>query len=445
MKKLITVLLFYCVGALAQAPPTAVAISNAKIVTISGATITKGTVVVRDGLIEAVGDNITPPADALIIDGAGLTVYPGLIDALSTVGIPATATPTRGGRGAGAAATTAAAPPAPHSNGPEDRPMTTSWIKAADEIQPADHRIEIARNDGFTTAVVFPTVGIFAGQGSIIDLAGVKTENMVLVPAVGQYISMRTNTNGFPSALMGVISYVRQTYMDAAYYKLSKEVYANDPRGMKRPEYNRALEGVLESKRILLPAERLVEMDRMLRFAAELKQPVILYGLHEGYRAADLLKKNDAVVLVSLKWPEKPRDTDPDDEDSLRVLEERKKAPSTPAVLQKAGVKFAFYTDGVEAPRDLQRAVKAAIDQGLSREEAVRAFTLSPAEIYGVADRLGSIEKGKIANLLVTRGELFDERTKVEMVFVDGVKHVPAPEPAGRGTATETAGDRGNQ
>ena len=444
MKKLITSLLFCCLGALAQAPPTAVAISNAKIVTISGVTIAKGTVVVRDGLIEAVGDNITPPADALIIDGAGLTVYPGLIDGLSTVGIPAAATPTRGGRGAGAAATTAAAP-VPHSNGPEDRPMTTSWIKAADEIQPTDHRIETVRNDGFTTAVVFPTVGIFAGQGSIIDLAGAKTENMVLVPAIGQYIAMRTNPNGFPDALMGVISYVRQTYMDAGYYKLSKEVYANDPRGMKRPEYNRALEGVLESKRILLPAERLVEMDRMLRFAAELKQPVILYGLHEGYRAADLLKKNNAVVLVSLKWPQKPRDTDPEEEDSLRILEERKKAPSTPAVLQKAGIKFAFYTDGVETPRDLQRAVKAAIDQGLSREEAVRAFTLSPAEIYGVADRLGSIEKGKIANLLVTRGELFDERTKVEMVFVDGVKHVPAPEPAGRGAATETAGDGGNQ
>jgi imidazolonepropionase-like amidohydrolase len=188
-------------------------------------------------------------------------------------------------------------------------------------------------------------------------------------------------------------------------------------------------------------------MDRMLRFAAELKQPVILYGLREGYRGADLLKKSNATVLVSLKWPEKPRDTDPDDVDILRTLEERAKAPSTPAVLKKAGIKFAFYTDGVDQPGEFQRAVKAAIDKGLSREDAVRAFTLSTAEIYGVADRLGSIEKGKIANLVVTRGEIFDDRTKVEMVFVDGVKHMPTPtpEPTGRGTPTENAIARGDR
>src|SRR5206468_817521 len=135
------------------------------------------------------------------------------------------------------------------------------------------------------------------------------------------------------------------------------------PRGIQRPEYDRALEGVLESRRILLPANRAVEMDRMLRFAAELKQPAVLYGMREGYRAAEVLKKGEVPVLISLKWPEKPR----------------------------------------------------------------------------VADRIGSIEKGKIANLVVTRGELFDDRTRVEMTFIDGVKFTPAPEaerPAGQRPAT---------
>ena len=102
-------------------------------------------------------------------------------------------------------------------------------------------------------------------------------------------------------------------------------------------------------------------------------------------------------------------------------------------------MKFAFYSDGLDQTRDLQRAVKKAIDGGLSREDAVRALTLSPAEIYGVADRIGSLEKGKIANLVITRGELFEDRTRVEMVFVDGVRHTP--EPAGRGgTPTENPG-----
>jgi imidazolonepropionase-like amidohydrolase len=150
-----------------------------------------------------------------------------------------------------------------------------------------------------------------------------------------------------------------------------------------------------------------------------------------------------------MKWPEKPRDADPDDVDSMRTLEMRDKAATAPSVLAKAGVKFALYSDGIEAARDLQRAVKKAIDAGLSREDALRALTLSPAEIYGVADRVGSIEKGKIGNLVVTRGEIFDDRTKVEMILVDGRKYTPAPEPAGFGgrgaTATDDPGNAGGQ
>ena len=164
---------------------------------------------------------------------------------------------------------------------------------------------------------------------------------------------------------------------------------------MKRQDYDRALEGVIESKRILLPAQREVEMDRMLRFGAELKQPTVLYGMREGYRAAAVLKKGGDPVLVSLKWAEKARDADPDEEDTYRTLENREKGPTTPQVLKQAGVKFAFYTDGIDAPRDIQRAVKKAIDGGLSREDAVRALTLSPAEIYGISDRLGSLEKAR--------------------------------------------------
>jgi imidazolonepropionase-like amidohydrolase len=427
IKNLLVALILAGAFAAAQPEPTAVVIRNAKIVTVSGAAINKGTVVIRAGLIESVGENITPPPDALAIDGEGLTVYPGFIDALSTWGIPAPAS----GRGG------ATTPPEPHPWGPEDRPQTTSWIKAADVIQADDRRFEAARSAGFTTAAVFPTRGIFGGQGSLVNLAGQKSADMVLVSSLGQYIAMHPSTGGggFPGALMGVISYVRQIYLDADHYKAVKAAYDRDPRGMKRPDYDRALEGVIESKRILLPANRWVEIERMVRFGEELKQPTILYGMREGYdaRAIDHLKGKHTPVLVSLKWPEAQRDAIPDDVDSLRVLEDRVKAPTAPAMLNQAGITFAFYSDGIDQTRDLARAVKKAIDKGLSREAAVRALTLSTAEIYGVADRLGSIEKGKIANLVVTRGEIFDDRTKVEMVFIDGVKHTPAPQPAGRG------------
>ncbi len=442
MKNLVTALLIFC-GSAWAADNAAIAIRNAKIVTVSGSVINKGTVVVRNGLIEDVGENVAIPADAMVIDGEGMTVYPGLVDALSTWGMPgAAASGARGGRGAATPAATAA-PAAPPARGPEDRPSTTSWIKAADEIQAGDKRIETARSAGFTTAAVWPTRGFFAGQGSLVDLlSGEKSSEMVLVPSLGQYISLTRAGGGFgggfPSSLMGAIAYVRQIYLDADHYQLVKDAYAKNPRGMQRPEYDRALEGVIESKRILLPANRWVEVDRMIHFAAELKHPAIYYGLREGFedRSVKYLKDANATVLVSLRWPEKARDQDPEAEDPYRQMVIREKAPTTPAVLKKNGIKFALYSDGLDTPRDLQRAVKKAIDNGLSREDALRALTLSPAEIYGVQDRLGSIEKGKIANLVVTKGEIFDDRTKIQFVLVDGNKYTPVPEaPAGRGGA----------
>jgi hypothetical protein len=469
MKKLLlSAFLVLCASAVGEVPST-VAIRNAKIVTVSGPVIAKGTVIVRGGLIDAVGENVPIPADAWVVDGEGMTVYPGLIDGLSTVGIagaaPAAAAAGggRAGRGTTATPATTAAPAAPseRSWGPEDRPQTTSWLLAADEISAGDRRVETVRGAGITTAVTFPTRGIFGGQGSIIDLvSGEKAAEMVLVPAAGQYIALGRaggygggggGGGGFPSSLMGIISYIRQIYLDADHYRLAKEAYAKDPRGMERPQYDRALEGVLASKRILLPANRVVEIDRMLRFGAELKQPMILYGARDAYdpQAVDLLKKANATVLLSLKWPTAPaRSADAEDSDTLRVLEERDKAATAPAALQRAGVKFALYSDGVDAPRDFQRAVKKAIDNGLSREDALRALTLSPAEIYGVADRVGSIEKGKIANLVLTKGDIFENSTTVVMVFVDGKKYTPAETaaPGGRGgAATDDPGPGGNR
>jgi imidazolonepropionase-like amidohydrolase len=470
MKKLLfSAFLALCVSASAEvlAP---VAIRNAKIVTVSGPVIAKGTVVVRNGLIEAVGENVQVPPDAWVVDGEGMTVYPGLIDGLSTVGTGAPSTAAAaggggrgGGRGNAAPATTPAAQPAQaapaaRSWGPEDRPQTTSWLLAADELQPGDRRVDTVRGSGFTTTVTFPERGIFSGQGSIINLvSGEKPAEMVLVPEAGQYIAFGRGGfgggggGGFPSSLMGIISYVRQIYLDADHYQKVKDAYAKDPRGMQRPEYDRALEGVLASKRILLPANRLTEIDRMLRFGAELKQPMILYGVRDAYmpEAATLLKKANATVLLSLRWPTAPvRTPDSEDNESLRTLEQRDKAATAPSVLQKAGVKYALYSDGVDTPRDFQRAVKKAIDAGLSREDALRALTLSPAEIYGVADRVGSIEKGKIANLVLTKGEIFDDRTTVVMVFVDGKKYTPAETaaPGGRGAAaTDDPGPGGNR
>jgi imidazolonepropionase-like amidohydrolase len=160
-----------------------------------------------------------------------------------------------------------------------------------------------------------------------------------------------------------------------------------------------------------------------------------LYGGHESYRATDVLKSSGLPLLVSLKWPERNRDADPEEPEPLRTLELRDKAPVVPSILTKAEVPFAFYSDGIADPRDVLKAVRRAIDAGLPLEAAVRAMTLAPAQIYGVSERLGSIDKGKIANLIVTRGDLFDEKTRLEYVFVDGVKFQPPAEAPAPGEA----------
>jgi hypothetical protein len=430
----------------------AYALRDAKIVRVSGPVIEHGTVVVRDGLIEAVGENLTPPADAWVIDCKGLTVYPGLMDALSTWGLtntpPPAATGTGGGRGGRGAAVTATPAPtvnpavlaaanAPPSRGPEDRPSNAAYLKAADQLFPNDRAIETARNGGFTSAVTFPTGNIFSGQGTVIDLAGDRAGDMVIADAVGQLVTVpgggRGGGRGYPGSLMGVFAYIRQIYLDSEHYKLARSIYEKHPQGLARPAYDRTLEGVLSSPRVLLPATRDVEIERMLAFAKEMKLNAVIYGGHEAWRSADSLKKSGVPVLLSLKYPEKAADADPTAEESLRVLELRDKAPTAAGALAKAGVRFAFYSDGVGTPRDLMRAVKKAVDAGLPADAALRAMTLTPAEIYGVSDRLGSIDKGKIANLVIADGDLFADRTHVKYVFVDGGKYEPLPEePAGR-------------
>jgi imidazolonepropionase-like amidohydrolase len=434
----LTLLLLAVAGLATADPPSRVAIRGARVYTVSGPVLEKATVLIEDGLIEAVGENVPIPAGVTVIDGTGLNVYPGLIDALSTWGIAelaAPATPAGGSRGGAQPAPATPAPsttptqPQPRVRGPEDRPNTFTWVKAADLVKPSDRRLETARSAGFTTAVTFPRQGILAGHGAVINLAGENGGDMVIDPSVGLYTTLTTGGfASFPGSLMGAMAYLRQLWIDAAYYRAAKEAYAKDPVAIARPAYDRALEGLLETHRLLIPATSRVQIERMLRFGAEFKMPFVLYGGHEAFRTADDLKKARVPVILNVKWPAKERESDPEEVPSLRTLQLRDKAPTTPVVLAAAGVPFAFSSEGLDTPKDILKALKKSINVGLKPADAIRALTLSAAEIYGVASRLGSVDKGKIANLTVVKGDLFDEKSKIEMVFIDGKKYLPAPE-----------------
>ncbi len=406
--------------------PRYFAIKNAKIVPVSGPVIESGTVVVANGLIKAVGADVAIPPEAWVMDGKGLTVYPGLMDAMSELGQAAAQGPTQSAAAGGGQRGRPA--PAEISHGPEDRPGTTPWVVAANEISSEDKRVESWRDGGFTTALAVPKGGMFSGQGSVINLAGERAGDMVVRTPATLDLSFVPSGGffSFPGSLMGSIAYVRQVFLDAAWYEQAQGIYSAHPGGLERPKYDRAAVAVGHALRdkelVLVPANSQIQILRALRLVKEWNLAAALYGGQQSYAVADAIAASKLPVLVSLKWPERPKDADPDAEQDLRELRFRDRAPGSPAALEKAGVKFAFYSGGLASPKEMLKNAKKAIDAGLAPDAALRAFTLSAAEIYGVSDRLGSIAPGKIANLVVTDGDLFNEKTKVKFVFVDGEK-----------------------
>jgi imidazolonepropionase-like amidohydrolase len=411
------------------------AIQGARIVTVSGRTIDNGTVVVRDGVITAVGRNLEVPAGAWVIDGEGKTVYPGLIDAMTTLGhgtAPVARPRFFGGGGD--------VDESKHSWGPEDRPGTTSWQSAAEDIDAADERFELWRNAGFTTVMSTLGTGLVTGQAAIFDLnAFDHPREMVVATPVGMRLNLFDGSHtGYPGSLMGSFAYFKQLYLDAQHYDAVWNAYDANPRGKSRPEWDVALEPIRrqlsEGWPLLFPAQNRVEIGRALNTSAVMGVKPIVYGVQGAWDAGDLLAGAGVSALVNLDWPKPAKDGDPEAEPALSQLRLWDRAATTPSELAKAGVRFAFYSGAMKDASGMIEAAGEAVERGLSEEDAIRALTLSAAEIFGVDDRLGSIEEGKIANLVVTSGGLFDEDTRVETVFVDGGKFdVPEETASGRG------------
>lgn len=402
------------------------AVTGARIVTVSDGVIENGTVVVDDGVIRAVGAGVSAPAGAWVIDASGKTVYPGLFDALTTLG-HGSEPAQRGGFGFGGGGG-GQPDPANHSWGPEDRPGTSTWLTAADDMDPEDDRFHSWRDAGFTTVVTTRHEGLVPGQAAVLNLRSyVRPREMVVATPVAMRVNLQDRSRtftGYPGSSMGVFAYLKQLYYDAQHYGDAWSDYEADPRGKRRPEWDLALEPVRlqfdEGWPALFPATSRSDVGRAMETTREMGVRPIVYGAHGTYAAADLLAATGTPALVDLDWPAPPADGDPEATPTLEQLRLFDRAPTTPAALAEAGVPFAFYTGGLDGPSEALTAVRRAVAQGLSEDDAIRALTLSPAEIFGVADRLGSVEEGKIANLVLASGSLLDEDVRIETVFVDG-------------------------
>ncbi len=427
------------------------AITNARIVTVSGPVIERGTVVVRDGLISAVGASIKVPADARIIDGTGLIVYPGLIDAYTSLGISAPPAPAQGMARPGAvvgipirvASTDPAAINAPNSTQP---PGLQPEISAADILRPGGDQIEAARSAGITSALTIPREGIFIGQSAFINLSGDTPQQLIVRAPVAMHVGFTAlRTGGYPQSLLGVFSALRQILLDTNRYREANAVYERNPRGLRRPEQDKSLAALIPVLKgdmpVVMYANTEREIIRALDLAREFNLRLMIAGGSESWKVANRLRAQNVPVLLSLNFPKRISAQVPEaDPDPLRVLRERVDAPKTAVRLASAGVRFAFQSGQMTNISEFLPNALKAIDNGLARDEALRALTIRPAEFFGVADRLGSIEAGKIANLIVTRGDIFNKDTRITQVFIDGrpIELRPAT-PAGTGANTGIA------
>lgn len=421
---------------LVQAPvarlegPNVYAIRGAQIVTGTGRTLSRGTVVFRDGLITDVGDNAKIPADARVIDGTGLIVYPGLIDGFTSLALPAPARPAGGGPG-GVAVVVAQQAAQPSQS------LGDPTILAADLVRPDGAGLEDARNAGLTAALTSPRQGIFAGQSALINLAGADASKLVLRTPVALTVQF-TTTSGFlgefPNSLMGTVSFIRQSFYDAQHYRDELDRFNRVKRGVPRPEYDRKLAALQPALRGSLPvlfiANSEGDIRRALMISDEFKLKPIIAGASFSYRVADMLKSRNVPVILSVDFPKRPADQPADVPDSLRVLRQRAEIPAGAAQLERAGVKFAFMSGSLR-PQEFLGNVQRAVERGLPKEAAIRALTKNAAEIFDVDDQLGTIETGKIANLVVTSGDLLARETRVRHVFIDGREiDLRRPEPS---------------
>jgi len=429
----------------------AYAIKGGTVVTVTGATIQKGTVIIRKGLIEAVGADIPIPGDARVIDATGMTIYPGLIDAYTNIGLGAAApAAAQGGRGGGAPAPAVPAIPGPviatttTSAQPTPTPSGQSpELMASDQIKVTAETFDQQRSAGVTTALTAPREGIYQGQSALINLGGEALEKLIIKNPVSLNVSFASGRGfggGFPSSAMGVFAFLRQSLFDAQHYKASWEHYNQKKRGMQRPETDKslaALQPVINGQMpVAFSANSVREIKRAIGLGEEFGLKFMIAGGLQSYQIADLLKQKNVTVLLSLNYPQRPANLEDPESEALRVLRDRAEAPKAAAALHKAGVRFAFQSGYLNRPSDYITNAAKAIEAGLPKDEAIKAMTIYPAEIFGVAEQLGSIEKGKIANIVVTSGDLFDRRSQVKHVFVDGKPYeikAPAPTQAGPG------------
>ena len=469
---LTAVLAFSPIGAATPAGPL-YAIKGARIHTVSGAPIAAGTIVMRNGVIEDVGASVTAPADAIVIDGTNMNVYPGLIDMNNDAPID-TGEDTTGGRGGAAApgagggrggATTFAT--LEEAERAKRAAIMRPHFMAATNLRGTSAELQQLANAGVTTVLAAPSAGIFKGQSALVNvaipaddpqistLADYRTGLAVVKSPVAMHVNMsgRGGGAGYPGSLLGTIAFTEQGFLDAQWQRDAEAQYirtgAKGPRPIVEPALDALKPALAKQMPVAFDVNEAREIDRALRLAASFGlDPIVVGASMAAERKAELAAAK-ARVILSINFPggQGAGAAPPaggggggrgggGGAPSLRQLKAQADAPKVPAQLAQANVAFAFSSGGANPATFVRNAGRVIKEGGLAADAVLRAMTLGAAQIAGAADRVGSLEKGKIANLIVVEGDVFDGG-RVRHVFIDGrqveVTETPAQGNTGRG------------
>ena len=409
------------------------ALVGARVVTAPGQVLDDATVVIRNGLIQSVGRNTEAPAGARVWDLTGHTIYPGFIDAHADLGMDAV--PEGGDVGP------------THWN-----PQVRAWFSTTRNLQDDPERRAALRSQGFGTALVVPTEGIFRGTASVVNLGDAGVRDRVLrsdlVQAVGFQRSFSLG-GAYPNSSMGTIALIKQTFMDTDWYMRAWGAYEDSGRAFLPPETSEALaalaDAVQGNQPIVFETGSEEEYLRAYKLAAEYGVDAWYRGSGEEYRIIDVLRGRTDPLIIPLSFPDAPDVDDPESalNASLADLRDWYLAPTSPAQLADAGIRFAITSGGLSSLNEFLPNLRIAVARGLSTSDALAAITTTPAALLGLENTHGTIEEGRVANLVVSEGDLFTEEATVRDVWVRGQAYevTRPPEIDPRGTWLITSDD----